>query len=117
MRLKAPILAALLLCAFPAYAQVVTRPVFLLDCSIASLTGASQALVPQDMTRKFILIENIGNANIGVNPTGGTAAIGTAGTLTIAAGATQTFNSASVPGNAMTVIGTSAQPVTCVISQ
>lgn len=93
-----------------------TRTVILTDQSIASLSGSSQTLLNADMTRSFIMIENTGNANIGVNPTGGTAAIGGTGTFTIVANGSMTFETGSIPGNKFTVIGTAGQPVACVTS-
>lgn len=90
------------------------RTVLIADHSISSLTGSSQSLVAQDMTRSFIMIENVGNNLVGVNPTGGTATIGSAGTFTINPSGSLTFSIDSIPGNAMTVTGTSGQPVSCV---
>jgi hypothetical protein len=93
-----------------------SRVVTLVDYSISSLTGSSQSLVSKDSTRSFILVHNPGSANIGVNPTGGTAAIGSAGTITLVPNGTMTFNIDGIPANAMTVIGTSGNPVTVITS-
>jgi len=87
-----------------------SRTVFLTDHSISSLSGSSQSLFAGDMTRHLVLIVNIGNANIGVNLTGGTAAIGSGGTATIVPNGSILLD-IFAPGNAITVIGTSGQPV------
>ncbi len=83
------------------------------DLSIASLTGASQALLGLNGNRQFLLIQNIGSANIGVNLTGGAAAIGSAGTITLAPGGSLIF-ALWVPQGAVAVIGTAAQAVTAI---
>lgn len=93
-----------------------TQTIINSDHSIASLSGSSQALLSQDMTRSFVMVHNCGNSTIAVNPTGGTAALNTAGSFNIVANGTMTFNTGSIPGNAMTVIGTAGQPVTCITS-
>ncbi len=54
------------------------------DRTITSATGSSQTVMAANASRKALTIENTGNANCGVNPTGGTAAIGGAGTITLA---------------------------------
>lgn len=53
------------------------------DRTITSATGASQTVMAANATRHSLIIENTGNANCGINPTGGTAVIGGAGTLTL----------------------------------
>lgn len=83
------------------------------DKSITSLTGASQTAIALNGNRLFLLIENSGNANIGVNLTGGTAAIGGTGTITIAAGGSLILD-VFCPQNPITVIGTAGQPVTII---
>lgn len=83
------------------------------DASITSLSGSSQQALAKNGNRQFLLIVNTGNANIGVNITGGTAAIGGTGTTTIVANGSLLLDHV-VPQNAITVIGTAAQPV-CVI--
>lgn len=93
-----------------------SRTILLTDHSIASLTGSSQAMIPQDMTRSMVLVHNPASVNAGVNPTGGTAAIGSAGTITLVPNGTMTFNIDGIPGNAMTCIGTSTNPLTVVTS-
>ena len=87
-----------------------TQALIFRDASITSLTGSSQQALAKNGNRQFLLIENTGSASIGVNLTGGTAAIGGAGTLTIVAGGSIMLDHV-VPQNAITVIGTAAQPV------
>ena len=53
------------------------------DRTITSATGASQTVAAANGSRHGLIVENTGSANCGVNPTGGTAAIGGAGTLTL----------------------------------
>lgn len=83
------------------------------DNSIASLSGASQQAIALNGNRQFLLIENTGNANVGVNLTGGTAAIGGTGTITIVPNGSILLDHV-VPQNQINVIGTAAQPL-CVI--
>lgn len=79
------------------------------DRTITSATGASQTLMAANASRHTLTVENTGNANCGVNPTGGTAAIGGAGTLTLYPGGSY---SPTVPTlSAVTVICTAAQPI------
>lgn len=85
------------------------------DSSIASLSGVSQTLLAADDGRSYILIQNTGANNIGVNLAGGAAAFGAVGTVTL-----QPLDSyepvGKVPTNAITVIGTAGQPVACFTS-
>ena len=90
------------------------------DCSIASLSGSSTQLLAANANRKYLLICNIGATgdNIGVNLSGGTAAIAGTGTITLVPGSCKEFAIAmsylpNPPANAITVIGTSGQPVAC----
>lgn len=80
------------------------------DYSIASLSGSSQQLFPDVGSRGCIerFVHNCGSGNIGINLTGGTAAIGSGGTITLAAGGSWYGKITSK----ITVIGTAAQPVT-----
>jgi len=79
------------------------------DRTITSATGASQAFFAANLQRHSLNIVNTGNANCGINPTGGTAAIGGAGTLTLSAlGA---YTPKIPPRNAVTVICTAGQPI------
>jgi hypothetical protein len=79
------------------------------DRTIASASGSSQQIMAANASRHQLIIQNIGNANCGVNPTGGTAAIGSAGTLTLLpAGSYQP----RIPTlSAVTVICTAGQPI------
>lgn len=80
-----------------------------IDRTITSTSGASQQIMAANASRHTLLVVNTGNANCGVNPTGGTAAIGGAGTLTIAPLGSYY---APVPTlSAVTVICTSGQPI------
>jgi hypothetical protein len=60
------------------------------DRTITSATGASQTVANANTSRRELTIVNTGNANCGINPTGGTAAIGGAGTLTLYPGGSYT---------------------------
>ena len=90
-----------------------TLPVPYADASITSLSGSSQQALPPFRARRFLAIENTGNANIGVNPTGGVAAIGGPGTLTIVPNGSLILDKA-IPNGQINVIGTAGQPVTIV---
>lgn len=79
------------------------------DRTIASASGASQQIMAANATRHSMTIENTGNANCGVNPTGGTAVIGGAGTLTLAPLGAYTPRIPTL--SAVTVICTAGQPI------
>ena len=89
----------------------------LVDKSIASLSGSSELLMAENETRGALLIMNTGTNNIGIAfaPLGGTAtaAIGSAGTYTLVPGRAYEPDGGFVPSNAIYVIGTLGQPVTC----
>jgi len=77
--------------------------------TITSATGASQQLMAANSSRHSLLVQNTGSSNCGVNPTGGTAVIGGAGTLTLFPGGSY---SPRVPSlSAVTVICTAGQPI------
>ncbi|SRR6266567_2597131 len=78
------------------------------DRTITSLSGSSQQLMAANAARHSLTVQNTGNANIGVNPTGGTAVIGGAGTLTLAP--LGSYTPAIPTLSAVTVIGTAGQP-------
>lgn len=95
------------------------------DCSIASLSGSSQTLGTaftlgtHAYNRKYLLICNTGTSNVGVNLTGGTAALSGAGTMTLVPGSCKEYASGTTqlpnpPANGVAVIGTSSQPVLCI---
>lgn len=75
--------------------------------------AASAAILPANNARRYLLIQNVCASNIGINPTAGTAAIGTAGTFTLFPGGSWEFRDADVPRGAMTAISASG---TCGIS-
>lgn len=79
------------------------------DRTVTSATGASQTLMAANAARHSLNVVNTGNANCGVNPTGGTAAIGGAGTLTLAPLGAYTPRIPTL--SAVTVICTAGQPV------
>jgi hypothetical protein len=79
------------------------------DHTITSASGASQQLMAANASRHSMTIENTGNANCGVNPTGGTAAIGGAGTITLAPLGAYTPRVPTL--SAVTVICTAGQPI------
>lgn len=79
------------------------------DRTVTSATGASQTMMAANATRRGLTIVNTGNANCGVNPTGGTAAIAGAGTLTLIPGGAYTPRIPTL--SAVTVICTAAQPI------
>lgn len=79
------------------------------DHTITSASGSSQTLMAANVNRHSMTIVNTGNANCGVNPTGGTAAIGGAGTLTLSALGAYTPRVPTL--SAVTVICTAGQPI------
>lgn len=79
------------------------------DRTITSASGASEQIMAANSSRHSLTVQNTGTANCGVNPTGGTAAIGGAGTLTLIPGGSY---SPRIPTlSAVTVICTAAQPI------
>lgn len=83
------------------------------DRTITSATGASQNLAAALSTRKAILIKN-GATSCGVNLFGGTAAIGGAGTITLAPLEGIYLSGAQCPVGLITVIGTAAAYISCI---
>lgn len=79
------------------------------DRTITSATGASQTVMSANGVRRTLTIVNTGSSNCGINPTGGTAAIGGAGTLTLFPGGSYTPRIPTLA--AVTVICTAAQPL------
>lgn len=83
------------------------------DASIAALSGNSQQALPANSARRYLLIQNNSAANtLGVNLSGGVAALGSAGTITLYPGGTIERAVGAVPTNEINVIGTAGQPVT-----
>lgn len=72
-----------------------------------TVSTSSATILTADNTRRYLLIQNVCAQNIGVNPTGGTAAIGTAGTFTLLPGGSWEFEGENVPRGAMTAISAS----------
>lgn len=125
MRLLSSILAAfLILSPVSAFAQA--APTYA-DCSIASMSGSSQALGTafalgsRVYSRKYLLVCNnsVAGDNLGVNFAGGTANLTGAGTVVLVPGSCKEFSAAAggslpiPPSNNVNVIGTSGQPVLC----
>ena len=79
------------------------------DRTITSATGSSQQMMAGNASRHSMTIVNTGNANCGVNPTGGTAAIGGAGTITL--GPLGAYTPRVPTLSAVTVICTAGQPI------
>lgn len=108
------ILATLLLMPELAFAQNVPLAFTQRDCSISSLSGSSQSLSVANPNRKYLGIFNTGNASVYVNVTGGTAANTGISSITINSGNALIWKMPDgVSRNAITIIGTSGQPVTC----
>lgn len=83
------------------------------DKSIAALSGTSQMLLIANPDRKYLLIQNTGNTNIGVNLAGGPAAIGGVGTITLVPTGSYEPDAGFIPTNPINVIGTVGQPIVC----
>lgn len=79
------------------------------DRTVTSATGSSQQMMAANASRHSMTIENTGNANCGVNPTGGTAVIAGAGTITLVPLGSYTPRVPTL--SAVTVICTSGQPI------
>lgn len=79
------------------------------DRTITSATGASQTVMSANANRHSLTIVNSGTANCGINPTGGTAALGGAGTLTLVPNGAYTPRIPSL--SAITAICTAGQPL------
>lgn len=79
------------------------------DRTVTSATGASQTVMAANASRKSLTLVNTGTANCGVNPTGGTAAIGGAGTITIVPFGSYTPRVPTLA--AVTAICTAGQPL------
>ncbi len=97
------------------------------DASV-TLTGSSQQLMAQNLTRGALMIQNVSSANSvglafaaltepGQPAATATASIGASGTFTLAAGNSFAPSGGSIPVNAIFVIGTASQIVTAIQSQ
>lgn len=84
------------------------------DASASIGSGSSVTLLAADGNRTFLFIAN-GHATqtVGVNLSGGTALIGGAGTITLAAGGSLLFDF-GVPTNAITAIASGSATPVCV---
>lgn len=93
----------------PAFAQEMATPIR--DRSIASLTGTSQTLFSDvgthGITERYVCNPSASNS-LAINISGGTAALNTAGSITLAPGGCWSGR----VSNTITVIGTSGQGVT-----
>lgn len=89
----------------------VTTPVGITptDRTITSASGSSETLMSANSSRHSLTVVNTGNANCGVNPTGGSASIGGAGTLTLVPYGSYTPRIPTL--SAVTVICTAGQPI------
>ena len=68
-------------------------------------TTTSAEILAGNGQRRALLIQNISSVNVGLST--GTAAIGTAGTLTLAAGQSLSFDGPTCPLNALNAIAAS----------
>jgi hypothetical protein len=91
----------------PTYTQSASLPA---STDRSGTAGTSSAVaVPANASRRGLNIQNVGANNIGVNEFGGAAAIGSAGTYTLAPGATMNVRT----NRAVTMIAaTAATPFT-----
>lgn len=77
----------------------------LTDASV-TVGASSTTALEANSVRNFLMIQNTHAANsVGVNLSGGTAAINAAGSITLAAGSAPMTFSQGVPVNKITVIG------------
>lgn len=79
------------------------------DRTVTSATGSSQTVMSSNSSRRSMTLVNTGSSNCGVNPTGGTAVIGGAGTITLAPLGAYTPRIPTLA--AVTAICTSGQPL------
>lgn len=112
--LRKMILAASLLCVGPLAGDAEAQQsgslgVTPVDRTITSASGSSQQIMPANGSRHSLTIVNTGNANCGVNPTGGTAVIGGAGTFALVPTGSYTPRVPTL--SAVTVICTAGQPI------
>ena len=82
------------------------------DKSIASMSGASEALMAANTSRRAMIVQNTGTSDVGLRwVTAGTAAIGGAGTMTLKPAQAFIVTGSDATTVAVTVIGTAGQPV------
>lgn len=83
------------------------------NCS-TTVSTSSATILAADPARRSLMIMNINSVNLGISLHGGTAAIGTNGTITLFPGGSVTFTGADVPHNAITGICASGTcQITC----
>lgn len=92
------------------YTGLVNRTVGNIDRTITSLSGSSQTLMAANPLRNRIIIKN-GGAACAINLSGGTAAIGGAGCITLQPFEAFTLSGRDCPQTTVTVIGTAANYV------
>lgn len=85
----------------------------LTDISVVN-TGSGSVSIPANPDRNIILFNNPNLTTVGVNLSGATASVGTAGTVSLGAGLTLSFQNGYVPTNAIQVCSTSGSGVTIV---
>lgn len=114
MRIFSSVILAIAL-AFPGLALAQAVPNYTLrDCGISSMSGASQSIAVANPNRRFLGIYNTGNASVYVNVAGGTAANTGISSIIVTSGSSLIFQGANgVNRNAVTILGTSGQPVSC----
>lgn len=98
---------------FSAEALAQAYPYNLVDCSVSSLSGSSQALVAKNPQRKYLMIFDSGANPVYVNLAGGTASSSGVSSIPVAVGGSVVISGDYIDTTAATVIGTSGQPVTC----
>ena len=86
---------------------------------LVTMAGTSEVLLALNSARQYLYIQNTGTANLTVNMIGGAAVPGAQGCITLTP-ITVTgpnnfvvYEGEAVPGNAINVIGTAAQPCLC----
>lgn len=98
---------------FATSANAQSYPYNLADCSISSLSGSSQTLVAKNPQRKYLMVYNSGANTAYVNLAGGTAATSGISSVPLTVGASVVISGNQTDTTAVTVVGTTAQPVTC----
>lgn len=79
-----------------------------------SVSTSSAAILPADNgSRRYLLIENVCTSNVGISVDSTTAAIASAGTVTLTPGGSLEFKAPDVPQNAFNAISASG---TCAIT-
>lgn len=106
-------LLAFLLLSFLLFSQTASanyQPVYagqLTDRGTSALTTSSLLVVPANSARKYLVIQNVGSVNVGCNP-GGTAAIGSKGTITLVPNGSWSFEANYIYTGAINCIAASS---------